>query len=109
MQCTSDVLDTWTETLMSEARTTGALRRLRINFSERYPLSPPEVYFIPPTPVRSLAPCLHRAQVQCASCEGYARKPLKENGHEKWTLDFTSDRITMITLFALCSSIGRFV
>ena len=38
------------------------LRRLRVNFSERYPLSPPEVFFIPPTPVRS-----HALFLDCAS------------------------------------------
>jgi hypothetical protein len=33
-------------------RTACCLARLRINFSDRYPLSPPEFFFIPPSPVR---------------------------------------------------------
>lgn len=43
--------------MVSDTCVPGALRRLRVNFSERYPLSPPEVFFIPPTPVRAHVPC----------------------------------------------------
>ena len=37
---------------MSSKLLSAGASRLRINFTDRYPLSPPECFFIPPSPVR---------------------------------------------------------